>query len=322
MYCAYEGGKVTTVSGRAGYLPITDRPTIKWPDGARVAVWIVPNVEHKDFLPPPSRTRDAWPRTPHPDVAQYGQYDYGNRVAFWRMLEVFDQYRVRATASLNQAVLDHFPEVKEAMLTRDWGFMSHGLYNSRFYNELAVDEERDVIRYLIDQFRRHTGRDLKGILTPAISMSEHTPDLLAEAGFIYHADWLHDDQPFPLRVRTGKLISMPYGIDVEDGNAFFWNYPPAYWAQCVKDQFDVLYAEGARSGQALCVSLHPMICAHPSRIDFLDEILRYVLTPHGVWQATADEIAEYYIANYYDDVVARVNRRESERRAVLRPTSN
>lgn len=298
--------------GRFDYLPITDRPTIRWPNGARLAVWIVPNVEHKELLPPRFPTRDPWPRTPHPDVAYYGQYEYGNRVAFWRMLEVFDQHQVRATVSLNHAVLDHFPEVREAMLSRNWGFMSHGLYNTRYYNDLPLDEERAVIKELVDQFRRHTGQDIKGILTPALSTSENTPDLLAEAGFIYHADWLHDDQPFPLHVRAGKLISMPYDLDGgNDAHAIWWAYPPEYWAQAVKDQFDVLYAEGEHSGQVMCIALHPFVAAHPSRIDYLDDILAHVLTPAGVWNATADEIAEYFMANYYDDVVARIDRRKS-----------
>jgi hypothetical protein len=140
-------------------------------------------------------------------------------------------------------------------------------------------------------------------------MSEHTADLLAEAGFIYHADWLHDDQPFPLRVASGKLISMPYGIDVNDAHAIWWAYPPSYWVQCVKDQFDILYEEGRRSGQVLCISLHPFICAHPSRIDHLDGLLAYVLGHSGIWAATADEIAEYYMEHYYDDVVERLQRR-------------
>lgn len=287
---------------RFDYLPITNRPIIQWPNGARVALWIVPNVEHLEFLPPRYEFRNPWPRTPHPDVALYGQYEYGNRFAFWRMLEVFDQHRVRATASLNEAVLEHFPEVRDAMVARDWDYMSHGLYNTRYFTQLTVEEERGVYQDLIATLHKHTGKRLKGILTPAISPSENTPDLLAEAGLIYHADWLHDDEPFPLKVKTGRLISMPYAIDINDGHALWGGYPPSYWAQCLMDQFDVLYEEGIKSGRAMCMSLHPFLCAHPSRIKYLDDVFSYILGHDGIWQATADEIAEYYIANYYDEV--------------------
>ena len=74
---------------RFDYLPMIDRPIIRWPNEARVALWIAPNVEHYEYLPPQAPF-DPWPRTPHPDVQQYSLRDYGNRVGFWRMLEVLD----------------------------------------------------------------------------------------------------------------------------------------------------------------------------------------------------------------------------------------
>src|SRR5262249_1770670 len=109
------------------YSPIVDRPRIEWPGGAHVAFWISPNIEFWQFRPPPNPYRRTWARMPEPpDVLMYGHKDYGNRVGLWRMLPVFDHYGVRATVSLNVAVLDHFPEICEAMVERDWDFMSHG----------------------------------------------------------------------------------------------------------------------------------------------------------------------------------------------------
>ena len=124
------------------YSPIIDRPKIQWPNNARVALWIAPNIEFYEYQPPPNKYRNAWPRVPHPDVMHYSYRDYGNRVGFWRMLEVFDRYQVRATVSLNMAVLDHFPEIRDAMVERDWEFMSHGIYNTRFLFGLSEEEER------------------------------------------------------------------------------------------------------------------------------------------------------------------------------------
>ena len=100
---------------RVDYLPSIDRPRIEWPDKARVAFWVAPNVEHYEYLPPRDPQRNPWPRTPWPEVQGYGYRDYGNRVGFWRMLEAFDRFKVRATVSLNLAVYDHYPEIGAAM---------------------------------------------------------------------------------------------------------------------------------------------------------------------------------------------------------------
>ena len=74
-------------SERFPYSPLPERPQLVWPDGARVAVWILPNIEHYEYKPVLINNRDPWPRMPHPDVMNYGVRDYGNRVGVWRMFD-------------------------------------------------------------------------------------------------------------------------------------------------------------------------------------------------------------------------------------------
>ena len=252
---------------RVDYSPIIDRPVIKWPNGARVALWISPNVEHYEYSPDFDGNRNPWPRTPFPDVQQYSYRDYGNRVGFWRMLEPLDKYDIKCCVSLNMAVLEHFPEIAEAMVQRDWDFMSHGIYNTRFLNTFSEEQEREFYRDCIDTLRRHTGKQLKGMLGPAISATAATPDLMAEAGLIYHTDWVHDDQPVPIKVKSGKLISVPYSIELNDSSVLRDNhYEGDYFARICKDQFDRLYEEGAESGRVMCIALHPFLIGQPHRI--------------------------------------------------------
>jgi len=75
---------------RIAYSPINRRPRLQWPHGARVALWVVPNVEHYEYLPRAGQKSDPWPRMPHPDVLGYSQADYGNRIGIWRTLEAID----------------------------------------------------------------------------------------------------------------------------------------------------------------------------------------------------------------------------------------
>ena len=293
---------------RVDYSPIIDRPTIKWPNGARVALWIAPNIEHYEYLPDYDGLRDPWPRTPYPDVQQYSYRDYGNRVGFWRMLEALDKHGIRCCISLNMAVLEHFPDIAEAMVERDYNYMSHGIYNTRYLNGYTEEQEREFYRDNIDTLRRHTGKQLNGMLGPAISGTERTPDLMAEAGLIYHTDWMHDDQPVPIKVKSGKLVSVPYSIELNDVTIFRNHNEGEDFAWICKAQFDQLYKEGAESGRVMCIALHPYLIGQPHRIKYLDEALGYIMAHEGVWQTTADEIAEYYIANYYDQAVAHAER--------------
>ena len=293
---------------RVDYCPINNRPRIEWPDRARVALWIAPNVEHYDYIPPPSPLRDPWPRTPHPDVQQYAYRDYGNRIGFWRMLEVLDKYNIRCTVSLSIAVLEHYPEIRDAMVERDWDFMSHGIYNTRYLHGMPEEEEREFYLDSKETLLKYTGKSLIGMFGPNGSSTERTPDLMAEAGLIYHGEWWHDDQPFPIKVKSGRLVSVPYSVEINDGPVLINNFESDYFAQIVKDQFDELYREGAESGRVMCIALHPFLSGQPHRIKHLDEALGYIMSHDGVWQTTADAIAEYYLEHYYDEMVAHVER--------------
>jgi len=169
---------------RVDYSPIIERPPVRWPNDARVALWIAPNIEHYEYLPDFDGVRNAWPRVPIPDVQQYSYRDYGNRVGFWRMTEVLDKHNIKCCVSLNLAVLEHYPEIAEAMIERDYDFMSHGIYNTRYLNTYTEEEEREFYRDSIETLRRHTGKPLKGMLGPALSGTDRTPDRMAEAGLI------------------------------------------------------------------------------------------------------------------------------------------
>lgn len=288
----------------AAYSPIVSRSPLRWPGGARVALLVVPNIEHYEYLPPPSRARDPWPRSPHPDVFGYASRDYGNRVGLWRLFDVMDRHGIRCTVSLNLAVFEHYPEIFQACEARRWDYLCHGIYNTRYLFDLNEEEERAVVADCVETYRRLTGRPLAGWLSPGFSFGRHTADLLAEAGVKYYADLLHDDQPFPLRVRQGRLISMPYSVNLNDTVLHRQGHEADEFGRMIRDEFDTLYREGATSGRVMCVAIHPFLVGQPHRLRYLDEALGYVLSHEGVWRATGEEVADWYYAHYWEPVRA------------------
>jgi peptidoglycan/xylan/chitin deacetylase (PgdA/CDA1 family) len=281
------------------YSPIVTRPKLRWPNGARIALWLVPNIEHYEYLPRPNQAKDPWPRMPHPDVLGYSRADYGNRVGYWRMVEVIDRYNIPCTVSLNLAVYEHFPEIMQECEARSWEILCHGIYNSDYLWDLPEDEERAIIEDCIATTKRLTGRDLLGWFSPAGTWTVNTPDLVAEAGLKYFVDWGGaDDQPFPVRVRNGgTLLCLPYQFDVNDGINFRFNMEGEAFARATIELFDQLYRESGESGRAMCIPLHPFILGQPHRAKHLDVILRHIVAHDGVWMATAGQIADWYTQN-------------------------
>ena len=285
---------------RFDYLPITDRPVIKWPNNARVAFWVGPNIEWSEYTP--------LNRPTQPDIATYSYRNYGDRIGFWRMLEVLDKHSIRCCVCLHVAMLEHYPEIRDAMIERNWDYMAHEPVTT-----YSIDEERAYWTDVIAKVKKYTGKQIKGRLGAGGGSTVNTPDLMAELGLLYHTDWMMDDQPVPLKVKNGaKFIHVPYSYQLNDLALSNKHRDAAYMCQMIKDQFDVLYEEGAESGKVMCVALHPYLVGKPQRAKYLDEALRYIKSHNGVWYTTADDIAEYYMKNYYDQVVAHIEQQKQK----------
>jgi len=280
---------------RIAFSNIADRPRLTLPDGARIAVWICPNFEHYDYLPGPIGVRDPWPRMPHPDILGYGGKDYGNRVGAWRLFEAMDTLGLRCTVSLGLDNFDRYPQMMEACEARGWDYLCHGLSNTRYLWGMGETEERDYIAACVASARRLLGRVPAGWFAPAVSYTTRTPDLVAEAGFRYTADFHHDDQPTEVAVRSGRLIGLPYAMELNDAILHQGPLEAADFARMIRDQFEVLYAEGADQPRIMGVAVHPYMMGQPHRLKHLVGALEHILGHSGVWMATGDQIADWYL---------------------------
>ena len=292
------------------YWPYQDRPKIEWPGGARLAFWVAPNIEFYELDPPANPQRKAWPQ-PYPALQGYSIRDYGNRVGHVRQMELLDKYGVKGSISLSTALCDHHPEIIAQCAERDWEFFSHGIYNTRYSYGLSEEQEREMILDSVNTIEKHTGHKPAGYLAPALSHSEHTIDLFAEAGGRYTCDLFHDDQPTPVKVRNGsRFVSIPYSLEMNDTIAYVVNkIEPRRYGQILKDNFDQLYREGAESGTVMCIPTHNYQVSCPHRMRAFEEALEYITGHSDVWVTTGREIADYFTDNYYDiaqaDIAAR-----------------
>jgi allantoinase len=293
--------------GLYDYWPYRDRLKIRWPGGRRLAFWVAPNIEFYELDPPVNPSRKAWTR-PTPDVLAYSYRDYGNRAGHWRMMALLDKYGVRGSVSLSVALIEHHPEIIDACKERNWEFFSHGIYNTRYCYGMDEAQERAIIEDSIATVQRATGQRIAGWLAPALTHTERTMDLLAQYGLNYTCDLFHDDQPTPIKTRTGRFISIPYSLEMNDAITFsVQNMTPRRYVEILKANFDRLYAEGAQSGTVMCIPLHAYLIGQPFRLGPFEEVLEYITSHDGVWVTTGREIADYWIEHHYDAALANIH---------------
>src|SRR5512138_1706159 len=194
---------------RLPYSAISERRPLALPDGARLAVWVIVNVEEWDIRQTMPRTVLTPPAggSPMPDIPNWAWHEYGNRVGFWRMLEVLDRFHIRAVLAINGGAIHAYGPIARAALERSWEFMGHGFGQK---NMQKVSDERADIAKTTEVIRVFSGSRPRGWLGPGLTETWETPDILVEEGYEYVCDWVLDDQPVFLKTRSRPIVSIPY----------------------------------------------------------------------------------------------------------------
>jgi peptidoglycan/xylan/chitin deacetylase (PgdA/CDA1 family) len=279
---------------RIAYSAIVDRPRLELPGGARIAVWTIVNVEEWSIERAMPRTVLSPPlgQPLLPDLPNWAWHEYGMRVGFWRFVEVLEKFGVKATLAINGAVCKSYPRVARAALEAGWEFMGHGYLQRPMHH---VEDQKKSILDTVEAIRAFTGKPPRGWESPGLTETYETIDWLAEAGIEYVADWVLDDQPCEIQTARGPVVSIPYTVETNDiPMMVLQSHPSSEWLQRGIDQFDRLYAEGAKSARVMAISVHPYITGVPHRIGYLERLYEYIRQRPGVLMWKGEEILDWY----------------------------
>src|SRR5262245_41382265 len=281
---------------RIAYSAIKDRPRLSLPGGGRLIVWVIINVEEWNPREPMPRTVLTPPAggSPEPDVPNWAWHEYGNRVGFWRMLEVLDRFRIRAVLAINGSAIRRYEPIARAALDRGWELIGHGFTQPSMQK---VADERDDIRRTAAEIGEFAGAHPRGWLGPGLTETWETPDLLVEEGFEYVCDWVLDDQPVRLKTRTTPIVNIPYTQECNDvAMMLIQHHKASEYNDRAIDQFEQLYADAAQSARVMALVVHPYIMGAPHRLKYLRNVLARIREHRDVLFWTGAEILDWYQA--------------------------
>jgi allantoinase len=278
--------------------PVRARPKLRWPNDARVALWITVPVEFFPLDAPaqPLRPVGALDRA-YPDYWAYANRDYGNRVGIYRIMRVLDRLGLRATAAVNADIADRHPRLIDEIVRREWEVAASGRNMSTIHHGgLAREAEKEIIAAAAATLRRASGQKVPGWHSPAHSQSLNTLELVAAAGFAYVMDWINDDLPYAVNTKAGPLHALPLTHEWSDRNILLQHelMIEDYAAQ-VLGAFRCLDAEAKdHGGRVLSLAVTPWIMGYPHRIGGFARLLETILASGAVWPATGIELLEAF----------------------------
>ncbi|NWG69985.1 MAG: polysaccharide deacetylase family protein [Parvularculaceae bacterium] len=285
-----------------------DRRDFRWPDGSKLALSVVVNVEEGaeqnirdgDRGPEPVDELSVHVAKPIRMHGNESNYQYGVKAGFPRVLKLLDRYAVRATWTAAALALERAPQIAEAIRRRGDEPCCHGWRWAHQY-WMKEDAERDFIRRGLSSIEQTCGRRPVGWLSRYLH-TDNTRRLLSEEGVLYHMDDYSDDFPFWDVVETAAgpraMLVMPYALDSNDMK--MWIAPsltPRDWAQYAIDSFDQLRREAEEEGaRFMSLGLHLRIIGRPGRIGALERFLAHIAKSGDAWIATREEIARAFAA--------------------------
>jgi allantoinase len=278
--------------------PLPSRKPVAWPDKSRIAWCVYLYLEYLELDPPKDAVRDSRYGgalgSHFPDYLNYSHREHGNRVGFWRVLEVLDRHGIKATVPVNAMLAERYPRLVEECVSRGYEIAGHGISATQMItSKLSETQERDVIARTLDTLEKVAGKRPVGWFGQDFSESARTQALLAEAGIQYVADFPNDDTPYA--TNHGKLIAMPNQAEWDDTQLMaIRRVPPARWRDCVVEAFDYLHSEAHPAGTVMTLGLHPWLVGQAHRIRYLDEALAKMSAYRNVWQTTASETAAWW----------------------------
>ena len=279
---------------RFDYSAMVDRAPLKLPDGARIAVWTIVNVEEWDI-------EGAMPRvvltTPAgasviPDVPNWSWHEYGMRVGFWRLKAALDRHGIRATMAVNASVCLSYPRIAQAALDAGWEFMGHGFKQRALPLE---EDQRAVIRKSIETIREFTGKAPRGWLDrdwPRHGI-HRTCSLRPESSI--SATGSRTSSPYAIKTTSRPLVVVPYSVELNDiPMMMIQHHEAAELFNRTRDQFDRLYEEGEQSARIMAIAVHPYISGVPHRIKYFEAIYDYMKQKPGVVFWKGEDVLDWY----------------------------
>lgn len=283
-----------------GYGPTPPDP--QWPNEARVAVSLVLNLEEGAEL----AISDGDERNEAvyeivletqgvPDRAMESHFEYGARVGFWRILDLFDEYGVPATMNVCGRAVERSPWMAQEPVKRGHELCCHGYrWEPLVYMDEA--EERETIAKTVRAIQQASGVMPVGWHTKSPSTPNTRRLLLEHGGFLYDSDAYNDELPYVVEVARQPHVVLPYSFDTNDmrfTNAETFRLASDF-ATYLIDSFNWLYQEGAHSPRMITVGLHPRIIGRPGRIWALKRFLEHIGQYSQVWVARRDQIARHW----------------------------
>jgi len=283
-------------------------PDPQWPGKAAVALNFVMNFEEGSeysFQDGDGRSEGALlevanSRVPtgQRDLAAESMYEYGVRVGFWRLRNLFVQRNLPLTVFACAQALERSPEAAAAIVAAAWDVCCHGWRWVEMFR-LTEEEQQAHIQMAVASLEKTVGRRPSGWYCRYAPGEAMRRLIVEHGGFLYDSDAYNDDLPYWVKCAGRSHLVVPYSLAVNDTKFFGGGLVTAgQFFEYLRDSLDTLREEGKTHPRMMNVGMHLRILGHPGRSAGLARFLDYARALPDVWICKREEIARHWMERF------------------------
>jgi len=271
---------------------IKSNTTVKagWPRGVRLPIVLTFEHQAGEGAPPAAGDR--------PNYMVAGTMEYGARKGIWNILELLEQYRIKATFFVCGTAAERYPDaVREA---ERCGHEIAGMsYKFESVRTASTERERSIVRKTTQVLKDITGSTIQGWRCPDYRVSPQTPDILAQEGFAWDSSFLNDDLPYLFDCGGRCLVEIPFTTSTADKTFIGYPHPqrggPDGLANVWGNEFEFLWGESEKSTRFLILSLQTWATGRPAPLRILRRFLDSVVEREGIRFARCSDICKWWL---------------------------
>ncbi len=250
---------------------------VRWPSGVRLPIMLT--FEHQAGEGAPLFAGER------PNYMVGGAMQYGARRGIWNILELLDQYRVKATFFVLGTTAEKYPETVQAAAKagHEIAGMGYGFASVRTASE---EQERSIVRRAAKVLQDIADVKIRGWRCPDYRVSPKTLDILAEEGLVWDSSLLNDDLPYLFDTGSRKIVEIPFTTSTADKTYVGYPYPqrggPDGLSSVWNNELDVLYRESEKAPRLLSLSLQTWATGRPASLRVLGQLLDRLRRPRRI----------------------------------------
>ncbi|MGI6617756.1 MAG: polysaccharide deacetylase family protein [Saccharofermentanales bacterium] len=236
--------------------------------------------------------------------------DFGVKVGTARVLDILDEYDMKATWFIPAEIVEDNPKTVEKILARGHELAHHG-YDHRGYYGNTAEEQIAYIERCQNVFLKYAGVKAKGFRGTGSILPETEKWLYTDGGFVYGSCGVSGEACTWIEVEgeKTKAVNIPCRDEMMDDymQTVMNSYPQVLagmpriapyrnpyenWINEVKGMI--------RYGTAGSAAFHPQIAGTPGRAIMLERFCRYLAGNSSVWCSACIDLAEYFFEHNGD----------------------